>query len=84
MTEYYVKMCQEHPLVVYLEDPCADTDIDGYKKLRECLQESNLQHVQIGMKNYFRDSTLQKVQELTSVKHLSEEEEKKFAEENQK
>ena len=54
-------MCQEHPLLVYIEDPCADIDIDGFRKLKDGLQEANLQHVQIGMKNAFKETTLIKV-----------------------
>ena len=61
MVEYFVKMCQEHPLLVYIEDPCADIDIDGFRKLKDGLQEANLQHVQIGMKNAFKETSLLKV-----------------------
>ena len=45
LVEYYIKLCQEHPLITYLEDPCADSDIEGYKKLKEGLQQSSLQNV---------------------------------------
>lgn len=30
MTEYYVKMCNEHPLLEYLEDPMAEGDVSGF------------------------------------------------------
>jgi len=67
-------MCQDHPLVSYIEDPFADADIEGYRKFKEALQEAGLGHIRIGMKNIFRDSTLKKVQDVTSIRPLTAEE----------
>ena len=69
-------MLQDHPLVTYIEDPFADSDIEGYKKFKEALAEANLGHVKIGMKHIFKDSTLVKVQEITSIRPLTAIEEK--------
>ena len=69
-------MCQDHPFITYIEDPFADADIDGFKKFKEALGEANLGHVKIGMKHIFRDSTLVKVQEITSIRPLTAEEQK--------
>ena len=30
LTEYFVKMCNEHPLLEYIEDPLAEGDTIGY------------------------------------------------------
>jgi len=32
LIDYYVKYCTDHPLISYLEDPIADTDLIGWKK----------------------------------------------------
>lgn len=76
LVEYYVKMCQDHPLLTYLEDPMADADMDGYRKLREALRENGLNHVQIGMRSIFKETTLGRVQDVTSVRPLTAEEQK--------
>ena len=70
----------EHPLITYIEDPCADVDMDGFKKIKESFVEANMQHVQIGMKNIFRDTQLQKVTDVTLMKQLTEEEQRKLEE----
>lgn len=46
MADWYVKLCQEHPLCVYIEDPMCE--IEGYLKLREKLEA--LPEVSIGVK----------------------------------
>ena len=74
MADTFVKLCQEHPLLTYIEDCFIDSDIEGYKYLKSGLYEANLPHVQIGMKQIFQDSKLAKVQNLTSFKDLTEEE----------
>ena len=76
LVEYYVKMCQDHPLVTYIEDPFHTSDIEGYRKLKEALAEAGLGHVKIGMKHIFRSSTLSSVQEVTSIRPLTAEEQK--------
>ena len=32
MIEYYIKMCQDHPLLTYIEDPFGDNDMDSYRR----------------------------------------------------
>lgn len=59
-----------------MEDPFADTDISGYLKLKEALATANLGYVKIGMKHMFRDSSLIKVQEVTTIRPLTAEEKK--------
>mmetsp|Transcript_9852 Transcript_9852/g.12214 ORF Transcript_9852/g.12214 Transcript_9852/m.12214 type:complete len:301 (-) Transcript_9852:248-1150(-) len=73
LVDYYVKMCQEHPLLSYLEDPFAERDMEGYRKLREALLEAGLTHVKIGMRAIFK-SSLHRVREVTSVRPLTAEE----------
>lgn len=76
LIEYYVKLCQDHPLITYVEDPFAEADMEGYRKFKEALQEAGLGHVKIGMKHIFRSSLLSKVQDVTSVRPLTAEEQK--------
>ena len=74
MIEYYIKLCQDHPLITYIEDPFAEADMDGYRKFKDSLQEAGLGHIKIGMKHIFRDSTLGKVQDVTNIRPLTAEE----------
>lgn len=41
MVDYYLKYLTEHPLITYLEDPMADSDIQGWKKLFKKMEEKN-------------------------------------------
>ena len=52
MIDYLVKLCCEHPLLTYLEDPTANEDFEGMTKLQECLAEKNLA-VQVGLRTCF-------------------------------
>jgi enolase len=33
LIDYYLKFCTDHPLITFLEDPIADSDIEGWKKI---------------------------------------------------
>ena len=33
MIDFYIKLCKDHPLLKYLEDPLANNDLRGYSKL---------------------------------------------------
>ena len=57
-----------------MEDPFANADIEGFKKFKEALLSAGLSHVKIGMRHIFKDSTLVKVQEVTSIRPLTAEE----------
>jgi enolase len=35
LIEFFVKLCKDHPLLKYLEDPLSDTDLRGYSKLMD-------------------------------------------------
>ena len=35
ITDFYLKLCNEHPLLLYLEEPLAENDKDGWAKLTE-------------------------------------------------
>lgn len=50
--------------------------MDGYRRLKEALTEAGLSHVKIGMKHIFRDSTLRRVKDVTSVRPLTADEQK--------
>ena len=45
MAEAYVKLCQEHPLLTYVEDPFVDQDMEGFNKLKTLLTEGGLVNV---------------------------------------
>ena len=51
LVEYYFKLCQEHPLIDYIEDPFAEGDLLGYQKLLRRFAQSK---VRIGVKNWFK------------------------------
>jgi len=74
LIEYYIKLCNDHPLLTYIEDPFAEKDMEGYRKLKEALVEAGLLHVKIGIKGMFKSSNLHKVREVTSVRPLTAEE----------
>ena len=63
-------------MLTYSEDPFAEADMECYRMFKEALQENGLGHVKIGMKHIFRESTLAKVQEITSIRPLTAEEQK--------
>lgn len=56
-------MCNEHPLVEYLEDPIAELDIIGYQKVLKKFRDS-VNRVKIGIKNCFKSN-------LDLIKHHS-------------
>lgn len=33
LIDFYLKFCNDHPLINFLEDPIADVDIEGWKKI---------------------------------------------------
>ena len=80
LIEYYIKMCQDHPLLTYIEDPFGDTDLDSYRRFKSALAAANLNHVKIGMKSIFKESNLFKVRDVTSIRPLTAEEKKLEAE----
>ena len=55
VTEYFVKMCNEHPLVEYLEDPLAENDVIGYQKIIKRFREG-MPKVKVGIKNWFKSN----------------------------
>ena len=70
LIDYLVKLCQDHPLLTFIEDPFAHQDMEGYRKLKEALAAAGLSHVKIGMKGLFK-SSLVKVRDVTSVRPLT-------------
>jgi len=63
LTEYFMKMCNEHPLLEYLEDPMADGDVLGYQKILKRFREAQ-PRVRIGVKNFFKSN-------IDTIKHVS-------------
>jgi enolase len=55
LIEYLVKMCNEHPLLEYLEDPLVDGDPQPYQKLIKRFKEA-LPRVKIGIKQWFKSN----------------------------
>ena len=53
--EWLVKMCSEHPLLEYLEDPLVDGDPVAYQKVIKRFKEA-LPKVKIGVKSWFKSS----------------------------
>lgn len=62
LTEYFAKLCAEHPLLEYLEDPMAEGDVLGYQKILKRFREG-LPNVKIGVKNFFKSN-------IDTIKHV--------------
>jgi enolase len=61
LIEYYFKYCTDHPLITYMEDPIADVDLAGWKKIFAKFESKPT--VQIASKNLISES-------LTNIKHV--------------
>jgi enolase len=62
LADYYIKVCQEHPLVTYIEDPYANNDFKGYQKLQVKLKANpNLANLQVGLQASLVDGGLHKI-----------------------
>lgn len=55
LTEFYFKLCTEHPLIEYIEDPFAEGDLNGYNKVLKRFRE-NMPRVKIGVNKWFKSS----------------------------
>ena len=55
-------MCNEHPLLEYIEDPLAEGDTTGYQKILKRFKDAH-PRVKIGVKNWFKSS-------LDTIKHV--------------
>ena len=41
LSEYYIKLISEYPLITLIEDPFCETDFDGFKILKKALAENS-------------------------------------------
>ncbi len=57
LIDFYFKFVTDHPLITYLEDPIADTDIAGWKKLYGKFEGKNMI---ISAKNMLKNFTFLK------------------------
>ena len=48
-------MCNEHPLLEYLEDPMADGDVVGYQKIMKRFRDA-VPRVKVGVKAMFKSN----------------------------
>jgi hypothetical protein len=55
LIEWLVKMCNEHPLLEYLEDPLVDGDPAAYQRLLKRFKDA-APRVKIGIKQWFKSS----------------------------
>eukprot|EP00347_Sterkiella_histriomuscorum_P018418 403345584 len=79
LTEYFVKMCNEHPLLEYLEDPVAEGDVVGYQKIIKRFKDA-VPRVKIGIKHMLKsnlDIIKQHTQIISKDDDDDDEEEKK-------
>jgi len=67
MSDYFVNLCKDHPLLEYIEDPFAEIDSNGYRILKNALKD-HCPLVKIGLAGAFKDSRIEKVQEITKPK----------------
>ena len=52
LADWLVKICTDHPLVSYLEDPFSCGDTIGYQRLLEVIKEKQM-NVSVGVKTWF-------------------------------
>ena len=69
LIEFFVKLCKDHPLLKYLEDPLSDTDLRGYCKLMDKFA-TECPDVKIALKRLVND----KINNLSNI--IDKEEEK--------
>lgn len=55
LIEWLVKMCNEHPLLEYLEDPLVEGDPLTYQKILKRFKEA-APRVKIGIKSWFKSN----------------------------
>jgi hypothetical protein len=80
MSDFYLGLCREHPLLEYIEDPFSELDNNGYRVLKAALAEQ-FPNVKIGLQSVFKDSKLEKVMDVTKPKTPEQlEEERKLLE----
>jgi hypothetical protein len=79
LINFYIKLCDEHPLLKYLEDPLINNDSEGWKKLIEKFSEEK-PDVKIVNKRIYNDD-FQKLNDILETEE-QEEEEKKDTENN--
>jgi hypothetical protein len=58
-------MCNEHPLLEYLEDPMADNDITGYLKVIKRFKDA-MPRVKLGIKSMFK-SNLDQIKQVNNL-----------------
>jgi enolase len=63
LTEWLCKMVADHPLLTYIEDPCAQGDINSYQRLVPKLKEKK---VQVAVKGWF-GSDLEAIKKHTQI-----------------
>jgi len=69
LIDYYLKYLSEHPLISFLEDPLADGDIQGWKKIFNKFESK--QNVVISSKNLI-DERVTKLNNLTQLADLEQ------------
>lgn len=74
-------MCNEHPLLEYLEDPVAEADVIGNQKIIKRFREQ-VQRVRIGINKWFK-SDIEVIRKFTAIitKDDDDDEEEKKVEE---
>jgi enolase len=87
LIDFYLKFCHDHPLISYLEDPLADSDISGWNKIHSKFDSKS--HIFVTSKSLV-SRNLSSIQNLIEMKQLEEvlesqsEEEKKHVQEANK
>ena len=77
LINFYIKLCDEHPLLKYLEDPLCNNDSEGWKKLIDKFSEEK-PDVKIVNKRIYNDD----FQNLDNILQVEEEEEERKETEN--
>jgi len=73
LADWYVKLCNEHPLLAYIEDPIRVGDVDAWRLCQMTVKEKH-PGVQLGVSKWFK-SDLKNIKEWTQMVVPDEEDE---------
>ena len=81
LIEFYEKMCNDHPLLEFIEDPMQKGEVKGLKKFMEKLKTSH-PNVRVGINSMF-SSNIDTIKEYTQLIQEDSEEEDEAAEQEE-
>jgi len=78
LSDYILKIVNEHPLVTYIEDPIRAGDVEGWKLFTTMLK-AKFSEVKIGVNKWFK-SDIATIKQFTQMITIADEEEEELEE----